>query len=454
MATVAADPFTLAAGARTTCGERAAPARDRHESLDVVRGAALFGILLMNITGMGLPHAYMLPTNAGGADGANLWAWIITTVGFEGTQRGLFSMLFGAGVVLLTSRLEAAGRTDTADIYIRRNLWLVGFGLVNAWILLWGGDILFFYGIGALFLFAFRKLPPKTLLIGGLLSLAIMCAWNGKDTWRTLQAHQAYANAVAARTAHARLSEEQTAAIEAWEGRLKRFNPPAEDLRREVAERTASYGSAFMQQAALNVGEEPMGLYRYFFDFFGMMLIGMALFKWGVLTLERPKRLYVAMAVLGYAVGLTVNILEVRWILAHDFSLLSAVETDPTYDLGRLAMTTGHLGALLLFVRSGAASWLRRSLGAVGGMAFTNYLMHSLIAVVLFVFFGLYGKLERHQLYYVVIAVWAFQLVASPLWLRRYCFGPLEWLWRYLTYLKRPPFRRTEAEAEAAAATA
>src|SRR5690349_8536704 len=110
----------------------AAPAARRIEALDFVRGVALCGILLMNITGYGLPDAYTNPQNSGGATGINLTTWVITEIGFEGTQRALFSMLFGASVILFTSRLEAQGRTDTADIFVRRNLWLVGFGMINA----------------------------------------------------------------------------------------------------------------------------------------------------------------------------------------------------------------------------------------------------------------------------------------------------------------------------------
>ena len=127
MATIAAsDESVLTAPAPA---DRAAPAAQRIEALDFVRGVALCGILLMNITGFGLPDAYTNPTNSGGATGADLWAWIITQMGFEGTQRALFSMLFGASVILLTSRLEASGRTDAADIYFRRNLWLIALRL-------------------------------------------------------------------------------------------------------------------------------------------------------------------------------------------------------------------------------------------------------------------------------------------------------------------------------------
>src|SRR5687768_4123660 len=194
----------------STAPDRATPAAVRIEALDFVRGAALFGILLMNITGFGLPDAYTNPVNAGGATGANLWAWIVAQVGFEGTQRALFSMLFGASAILLTSRLEAAGRADAADIYFRRNLWLIGFGLVNAFLFLWWGDILYTYGVIALFIFAFRKLAPKALLAVGIGALLIGAVWNLHDAARTIARHDA---AVAAQAAGDAATPEQRAAI-------------------------------------------------------------------------------------------------------------------------------------------------------------------------------------------------------------------------------------------------
>lgn len=455
MATIAA-PADLGgtAAAPAEAEAKAAPSSTRIEALDFVRGAALFGILLMNITGFGLPEAYSNPQNAGGAEGANLWAWIITQVGFEGTQRGLFSLLFGASVILLTSRLEASGRPDAADIYFRRNLWLIGFGLVNAYFFLWVGDILYAYGITALFVFAFRNLAPAKLLAIGVGTLILLAAWNAYDASNMLSAHRAFAEAEAAKAAGATLSKEQQAAIEAWQGIDAGFAVPAEKIAEKIEERTSGYARAFLTTAPENSTMQSWFTYRYFFDVFGMMLIGMALYRWGVLTLERRTRLYVAMALGGYAIGLTVNIVETRWILANDFSTIAFAQTFATYDLGRLPMTIGHLGALLLFVRSGLFAWLRRALAAVGQMAVTNYLTHSVVCAIIFVGFGLYGQLERHQLYYVVFAIWTVQLVASPIWLRHFRFGPVEWLWRYLTYLKRPPIRHTAVPTTAGVAAA
>ena len=154
----------------------------RINSLDVIRGIALLGILLMNINGMGLPFAYSDPTIAGGSDGLNLQVWIANNMFFEGTMRGLFTMLFGAGAILLTSRLEKSGAgITTADIYYRRILWLLVFGIINVYIFLWHGDILYPYAIFGLMLFPFRNASVKNLILVGCVLISIGVLWDISD---------------------------------------------------------------------------------------------------------------------------------------------------------------------------------------------------------------------------------------------------------------------------------
>ncbi len=416
-----------------------APIGQRLESLDFVRGCALFGILLMNINGMGLGPAYDNPTVAGGDTGINLWTWLVINVGFEGTQRALFSMLFGAGVILLSSRLEATGRTDAGDIFFRRNLWLIGFGLINSWVLLWGGDILYYYGITALFLYAFRRLPGRTMLAIGVGALLLGAAWSAIDTRRLLNLHDEAK--VAEQVVPAERTEEQTKTIEKWKEKSRAGPPPAvfAKLRKD---NTASYTSALFARAERIKHSQSWYLYRYFFDIFGMMMLGMAFFRLGVLTLEVRSRTYVGMVAGGYAIGLTGNILEARWIMDNGFTALAYYQAAISYDLSRLAMTLGHLGLLMLFLRSGILPFVRQSMAAVGRMALTNYLAHSVVALIIFVFLGYWGALQRHQLYFIVLAIWAVQFFVSPIWLRNFHYGPVEWLWRYLTYGKKPAFRK------------
>ena len=200
--------------------------QDRLVSLDIMRGVALFGILLMNITGMGLPYAYSDPTVYGGATGPDLWAWITTSMLFEGTQRGLFSLLFGTGVILLTDRIEARGG-DASDVFFRRNLWLVGFGIVHAYVLLWTGEILYAYGVTALFVFAFRRTTPRTLITIALAGLLIGAAWYQLEAYEGRRKYTAFQEAQTARTSGATLSRKQTKALEAWPELVGHMKPSA-----------------------------------------------------------------------------------------------------------------------------------------------------------------------------------------------------------------------------------
>jgi uncharacterized protein len=173
------------------------------------------------------------------------------------------------------------------------------------------------------------------------------------------------------------------------------------------------------------------------------MLLGMALLKYGVLSGAASRRVYATMALLGYAIGLAVNLFETTNLIRDDFSVEALITSYLTYDLGRIPMTLGHVGLIGLLFQTAALSAAMRTLSAVGQMALTNYLTQSLICMFVFTGAGLalYGHLERHELYYVVAAIWVVQLIWSPLWLRRFRFGPCEWVWRSLTYWQRQPMK-------------
>lgn len=164
---------------------------ERIDSLDILRGIALLGILLMNIIGFGMIYqAYGDPTIMGGAEGWNLRVWIMNSMFFEGTMRALFSMLFGVGMVLMTMRMEKkGGGIEVADIYYRRTIWLLIFGLIHAYLILWPGDILFAYGLFGLFLFPFRKTSPKKLIIA---ALALTLVGMGLEYYRSGQYYKNY----------------------------------------------------------------------------------------------------------------------------------------------------------------------------------------------------------------------------------------------------------------------
>ena len=355
----------------------------------------------------------------------------------------LFTILFGAGVVLMTRSLEASGRANSQDIYFRRNLWLVLFGIIHAYVLLWLGEILFYYGVTALFVYGLRNAKTRTLLglaIGGVI---LTVGLNTLDTLDGLEKHRAFVVADSLKAQGDSLTKEQSGAIEEWQGLVKDWKPDSIKIQKNLDTMRGSYAEIFAYQAPKAAQYQSWGIYRWFFDYFSMMLLGIVLFRAGLFAAERPSRLLWMMVVLGYGVGLTVNYFETATILRNNFSVLSFLESGITYDLGRIPLTMGHLGLLLLFAQSADAGWLKTALSAVGRMAFTNYILTSIICGFFFYGFGLgwYGHLERHQLYYVVGSIWLFQLIVSPLWLKRYRFGPLEWVWRWLTYGVKPVMR-------------
>jgi uncharacterized protein len=431
-----------------TAGQQAAPVTgaERHLSMDVVRGMALFGILIMNIMGFGY---HLSPGEFTGTEpwsGANFWAWYIMQTFFEGTQRGLFSVLFGAGVILLTSRLEARGSgLSTADVYYRRNIWLIAWGMVNSYLLLWNGDILYYYGIAALFLYPARNVKPLNLAIAGLVCLSILFAQSLYDRADTLEQYGKYEAAVAVRDAGEDLDDEQQGAIDGWKKGKAEYYADEDKIQERLDAHRNGYSKTFMRHLPDLTDMHGNIAYRFLvLDALGFMLIGMALFKWGVVTLQAPARVYWLLLLIGYGVGVPLRVYTTGHIIESDWAMLSWTDYQLTYEVRRLFMTAGHLGLLLLFVRSGILAWLQNAIAAVGRMALTNYIMHSVLALIIFLRpgFGLYGAFERHELYYVVAGICLFQLIVSPIWLKYYRFGPLEWVWRSLTYMKRPPLRR------------
>lgn len=417
---------------------------ERISSIDVLRGFALLGLPLMNMVAFALPFAaYSDPSVAGGASGLSLGAWTMNEVFFEGTMRAIFSMLFGAGVILITSRAEARGRqADIADIYYRRALWLVAFGLVHGFVMLWPGDILYAYGLIGLFLFPFRKLSAKSLVILGLIALAVLTPKNilfGYQV-RSLRAEAAEAQAVA--DAGESLTYDQKEALDGWRNKLKEYKPPPEAIEKTIKERRSGYWTNFTTLAAITAKVESVWFYRWsFWGCVGMMLLGMGLLKLGVFSAARSTRFYVLLAAVGYGIGLPLNVYESYALVAHDFDLDRFLSNGATYGVGRLTVALGHVAILMLICRGGLFRRLTSCLAAVGRMALSNYLSQTVISTVIFygIGFGLFGKLERFELLYVVVAIWILQLIVSPVWLRYFRFGPAEWLWRSLTYWKRQP---------------
>jgi uncharacterized protein len=180
------------------------------------------------------------------------------------------------------------------------------------------------------------------------------------------------------------------------------------------------------------------------FDVWALMIIGMALFKLGILQGERSTDFYIRLAAAGYALGISVNTLSTYGMVTSDFDIVASVFWNAPYQIGRVSVALAHASVLILLVKAAQMQWLTDRLAAVGQMAFSNYISHSIIYALVFYApgFRMFGQMQRYQLYYVVLGIWILNLVWSPIWLRYFRFGPLEWCWRSLTYWERQPMRR------------
>jgi uncharacterized protein len=432
---------------------------ERISSMDVLRGFSLMGILVMNITDFAYGYtnyAFPLSTVKPVFDGPhwkiNTAVWFMRWIFAEGKMRGLFSMLFGAGVILLTERALARGAgIRAADIYTRRNMWLVVFGMLHGY-LIWSGDILFYYGLAALlFLFPFRNVRVKRLMWVAAILLVINSALGvvaQYQIWTGARDGAAKANAKLAQ--HQPLTEDDQDSLKQWRDTQDhwRMSPAKRD--KEIAAMQQGYWKAQGHEAHDVMMGELKGSYFGFGDWVGMMLLGMALFKNGFLPGRLSRKTYAWIALIGLSLswGISGFTAWKAWDTHFDMFKTLLWVLIP-YDLARVAGALGNAALLLILVKAGAFKWLLQRVAAVGQMALSNYLLTSITMRVIYVWgpWHWYGYVEYYKIYYAVAAMWIFNMAFSSIWLRYFEFGPVEWLWRSLTYWKRQPMRVRAAVA-------
>ncbi len=421
----------------------------RIEAVDVLRGCALLGILMINIISYALPSATLFNAPiAGGFSGANLVVWEVSYMVFFQKMMAIFSMLFGAGVIMMSTRAETAGRTFGA-IYYRRILWLGLFGLIHAYFF-WYGDILFPYAIAGLLLYPLRRISTKYLVGLGIL-VFVVGVFLSAGTGMMFEYIRGEAEAGnAAVSAGETMTQQQDVMSQVWDELCQSFDPSPEVLSVEIKAMQGNYGEMVKYRLpeafAMHVQALPFFL---FWRVFGMMLIGMGLMKAGVFSAERSMKFYATLAIAGYVIGFSLTGYGMKQLFAADFDFVYFFRAGGIYDyIGSVFVALGHVGLLMIVFRSGILGGLRKRLAAVGRMALSNYLTHTLIFTVLFCGFGfgLFGQINRFGLIWFVFGVWVLQLLISPIWLKHFRFGPAEWIWRTLTYWKRQPMRVTQGD--------
>lgn len=406
---------------------------DRFQSLDILRGFAVLGILWVNIVAFGMPpSAYSIPTLIGQQDRLNLWVWASNEVFFEGTMRGLFSILFGASAMIILHSPSPAVMPSSGPIaptrrFFRRNGILIVIGLLHAYFLLWPHDVVFLYGVIGCLLYVFRYARPLTVAILAVLLLATGTAISN-DLF----------NPSAGITG---------TTIEDPMRMTKRVLERAYDrIEDEIAVFENGYVAVFRQRAPITLHQQTTELFQqHIFDIGGMMLLGAALFKWRILTAERSWRFYCFLAVVGYASALLLRGNRVYPILTDGFDVMLLMQIgELNYDIGRLPATLGHIGVIGLLCRHDLLSGTKAVLANTGRLAMTNYIAQSAIALFLFLGLGLYGTLERFQLALLCFSVWIVQLAFSTAWLSHFRAGPLEWLLTSLVNGSFQSIRKTD----------
>jgi uncharacterized protein len=454
----AADAAMVAAG---TPEELAGPAyvpapvtrQDRVSSVDVLRGFSLMGILVMNICDFAYGfknYAYPLstvkPVFSGPHWKVNTTVWFLRWILAEGKMRAMFSMLFGAGVILLTQRAEQRGAgVKVADIYTRRNMWLFLIGMLHGYFI-WSGDILFYYGTAALlFLFPFRNVRVKRLIwTAGIVLVLNSIVVNGAQYGMEKGQKDSAAKVNAKLAQHQTLSEDDVDALRKWRDTQDQWRMSEKTRNEDIAAMHQGYWKAQGHTAKDVLLGELKGTYFAFGDWVGMMLLGMALYKNGFLSGKLAMKTYAWTAAIGLAVGWSVTGVGAWKAWAGHFDQFQTMKwMQFPYDVGRVAGALGNAAVVLMMVKAGALKWVWRRVAAVGQMALSNYLLTSLTMQLVFVWgpWHWYGYVEYYKIYYAVAAMWILNMTFSSIWLRYFEFGPMEWVWRSLTYWKRQPMR-------------
>ncbi len=425
--------------------------------LDSLRGVAVLGILLMNIPGFGLPYSAVFDASILNEKDLNYYLWHIFGPGvFEGSQRAIFSMLFGAGALIFIGRLEKRVQgLMPAELYFRRQLWLLLFGLFNAFVLLWFWDILYHYALCGMMLFPFRRLKPKYLFIAAGVCLLLITARENVELYRQKQDIARGERIAAIDTTKTKLTDKQKEMLEKMNGIKERSDPEKKKkkVQKQLEQTQGNYAALYQARSSMSAKGETKAMYYFLiWDILLFMFLGMAFFKLGILQGEAKTKLYAWMAIIGLGVGLPLSWLFMQPDIQHNFNWFTIIKDKKFefYELQRLVHSMGIFGLIMLLYKSGWLKGLFTLMRPVGQMAFTNYLMQSFLCGVFFygIGFGMYGKLERYELYYVVAAVWLLEIIWSHWWLSYFRFGPLEWLWRSLTYWKWQPMKKTNGKGK------
>ncbi len=386
---------------------------NRIVSLDVLRGIAVLGIFWMNIQSFAAPFsAYTNPTAFGDFSGFNYWLWVVGHIFAEFKFMTIFSILFGASMAIFYQRAEAKG-LNAFDLNMQRMLWLLGFGLVHAY-LIWYGDILFTYALCGLVVVNLINMSTKRLyfIVGGLLMvpvcMIVLVHWGAPYAGEEFVAEQ-----------------------------MAFWSPSEAELAKEIEAFKGSWLETRIVSAQSAMLIQFSGIFMVGWRVVACMLLGVIMLRTGFISASLSSSTYRSIALWLLPFGVSLSALGVVQNQAHGFSMQYSSDIGTLYNyVGSLFTAIAYIALTMLLVKSKIVLGLQVALANVGKMAFSNYITQSLIATFVFYGFGLnyFAELDRAEALVVVALVWVTLLLVSSLYLSRYKHGPLEQLWRYLTY--------------------
>ena len=404
----------------------------RIEAIDVLRGIALLGILLVNIQNFSMPSITQFNPTAYGQQGlSNNLIHALTYVLAEQKFMAIFSMLFGAGVLSLSHRPR--------HFHFRRMSWLLVFGLFHMF-LIWSGDVLVVYAICGSVVYGFRQMRPRRQFVLGLIIFLTPVGLNvyvGANLSKLEPSRHAQLHAIWQPSEH-RLADELNVYRGTYSAQVRRRLR----LTRSPQESDALMDSTQDERESRKV--TPLALFASWLTpivgsvarALGMMLVGMALFTEHVLHATRTPRLYRWTAIVGLGIGIPLSAYGYYQNVLHNWTFNHAMFVGRNAQIVATVFTSlGYVGCTMLWAQSNGCARARRQLAAVGRMSLTNYIVQSVLATMIFYGFGfgLFGVLSRREQLTAVLGIWGLQIGYSQWWLHRYQYGPLERVWRDLT---------------------
>ena len=402
-------------------------------TLDIVRGVAVMGILVMNIAAFALPYpAYANPAAYGGDSGADLASWVFDFILFDGKMRGLFSILFGASTLLVIERASAAGRSSGRAHYARM-IVLLGFGLVHFYFI-WWGDVLALYAVSGMLLYFFRNLSPRALMGWAVSLIALSLIY-----FAAIDATGALGGSTSISAQTASEFRESRRMIDT------EFGATSSKIASDLKLYRSDYPTIVESRLIGRTFEPLLSFSGLGFETLGLMFIGMALFKSGMLTGQWEVARYRKWALRSALIALPPLAFLAWWQVSANFDavriFLAFLALSVPFDV---LLAVGWAAAIIWWVRVGPMPALKARVAAAGRMAFTNYLATSIVMTTIFYGYGgnLFGEVSRAALWPFVLGMWGLILLWSKPWLDRFHYGPMEYVWRTLSRMQVQPLRK------------